>query len=115
MIGSVAAETEILTQILALKDDPVGFIHYAIPWGRAGTQFAQIDGPRKWQIEELRAIGEHTRAQRFALDNGLPLKIYKGAVSSGRGPGKSALFGMVALWHASTRIGAPTIVSANSE
>lgn len=115
MIAAPAQEAEILTQILALKDDPVGFIHYVIPWGRAGTPFAQVDGPRPWQIEELQAIGAHTREQVFALDNGLPLKVFKGAVSSGRGPGKSALFGMVALWHASTRIGAPTIVSANTE
>ena len=115
MIGSAAAESEILTQILALKDDPLGFIYYAIPWGRPGTPFEKFDGPRPWQIEELKAIGEHTRAQKFALENGLRSSVYKSAISSGRGPGKSALFGMVALWHASTRIGAPTIVSANTE
>ena len=115
MLAPAAQETEILTQILALKDDPVGFIHYVIPWGVSGTPFEKFDGPRPWQIEELRAIGEHTREQVFALENGLPLKVFKGAVASGRGPGKSALFGMVALWHASTRIGAPTIVSANTE
>ena len=115
MIGSVAAESEILTTILSLKDDPLKFIHYVIPWGVSGTPFADLKGPRRWQSEELEAIGEHTRAQRFALENGLPAKVYKSAISSGRGPGKSALFGMLALWHASTRIGAPTIVSANTE
>lgn len=115
MIGSAAAETEILTTILSLRDDPLSFIHYAIPWGREGTPFAQLKGPRKWQAEELKAMGEHTREQAFRLENGLPLTVYKSAISSGRGPGKSALFGMVALWHASTRIGAPTIVSANTE
>ena len=59
MLGSSAHEAEILTQILALKDDPVGFIHYAIPWGRAGTPFEKFSGPRRWQQEELKAIADY--------------------------------------------------------
>jgi hypothetical protein len=113
--GSPEAESEILAQILSLRDDPVGFVHYAIPWGRPDTPFANFKGPRAWQLEELEHIGEHTRKQVFAIENGLPLQVYKGAYSSGRGPGKSALFGMVALWAMSTRLGAPVIVSANVE
>ncbi|MGH8744457.1 MAG: hypothetical protein ACREUY_09295, partial [Burkholderiales bacterium] len=115
MIGSVAAESEIITQILALKDDIVSFVHYAIPWGRPGTPFANFSGPRRWQMEELQAISDHTREQVFRLENGLGPKVWKSSYSSGRGPGKSALFGMVALWHMSTCIGAPTIVAANTE
>lgn len=115
MLGSSAHEAEILTQILALKDDPVGFIHYAIPWGRAGTPFEKFSGPRRWQQEELKAIADHTQEQVFRAEQGLPLKVWKSAYSSGRGPGKSALLGMLALWHVSTRIGAPAIVSANTE
>jgi len=115
MRGSAEHESTILRDILALKDDPVRFVLYAYPWGRAGTPFAEFKGPRDWQMEELHALGEHTRAQAFALDQGFPLKVWKSAYASGRGPGKSALFGMVAHWHMSTRIGAPTIVSANTE
>jgi len=111
----MAAEAEILTQILALKNDPVGFVFYALPWGRAGTPFAEINGPRDWQLKELDAIGEHTRNNVFALENDLRAKVFKEAVSSGRGPGKTALFGMGSLWFTSTRIGAPCIVSANTE
>lgn len=113
--GTAAQETEIFTQILALRNDPVGFVHYAYPWGRPGTPFANFPGPRKWQLEELAAIGEHTREQEFRLEQGLPLKVWKSGYSSGRGPGKSALFGMCAHWHMSTRIGAPCIVAANTE
>jgi hypothetical protein len=51
----------------------------------------------------------------FALEQGLPLEVFKEALSSGRGPGKSALLAMIAHWHMSTRIGAPTIVAANTE
>lgn len=115
MLGTPALETEILTQVLALKDDPVGFVHYAYPWGRPGTPFANFTGPRKWQLEEFERIGEHVRKQRFADDNGLPLEVWRSAYASGRGPGKSAFFGMLAHWHMSTRIGAPTTVAANTE
>ncbi len=115
MLAHPAQETEILTQILALKDDPVGFAYYAYPWGRPGTPFENYNGPRDWQVEELTRIGEHVRQSKFAIENGLPAPIWRSAYSSGRGPGKSALFGMLAHWHASTRIGSTTIVAANTE
>ena len=115
MLGSAAHESEILTQILALKDDPVGFAFYAYPWGRAGTPFASYSGPRDWQLEELTLMGEHIRKSRFAIDNGLSAPIWKAAYSSGRGPGKSAKLGMTAHWLVSTHIGATAIISANTE
>ncbi len=115
MRGTPAAEAEILTQILALKDDPVGFVHYAYPWGRPGTPFEKLHGPRRWQMEDLKALAEHTQEQVFRHEQGLPLRMWKEARSSGRGPGKSAKFGMVAHWHLSTRIGSTAIVTANTE
>ena len=115
MIADLSQEAEILTQMLALRNDPLGFAYYAFPWGRAGTVFAQADGPRPWQVEELDRLGEHVRKQEFALENDLPLAMWKAAYSSGRGPGKSAFFGMVAHWLLSTHIGATTIVAANTE
>lgn len=115
MIGTAAAETEILTQALALRDDPVGFVHWAYPWGRPNTPFEKFSGPRRWQIEEFELIGEHVRKSRFAIDNGLPAPIWRSAYSSGRGPGKSAFFGMLSHWQMSTRIGSTCIVSANTE
>lgn len=113
MIGSAAQETEILTQTLALKDDPVGFAHWAYPWGKAGTPFEK--GLRRWQAEDLKRLGDHVQEQSFRYANGMALKVWKEARSSGRGPGKSAKLGIVAHWHMSTRIGAPTIVTANTE
>lgn len=115
MIASPAQEAEILTQILALKDDPVAFVHYVYPWGRANTPFEHLRGPRAWQLDDLKRIAEHTREQQFRLENGLPLKVYKDARSSGRGPGKSAKFAMLAHWHMSTHIGSTTTIAANTE
>jgi hypothetical protein len=115
VIGSAAQEAEILTAILALKNDPYGFVNYAYPWGRPGTAFERARAPRKWQCEDLIRLAEHTQEQHFRHENNLPLKVWKEARSSGRGPGKSAKFGMVAHWHASTHIGSTTIVTANTE
>jgi hypothetical protein len=113
VIGSSAHESEIFTQILALKDDPVGFAHYAYPWGRKGTPFEA--GLRRWQLEEIKALGDHTLEQSFRAANDLPLKVFKSAWSSGRGPGKSAALGITADWHMSAHIGSTTIVAANTE
>lgn len=104
-----------MAQILALRNDPVGFVAYVYPWGRAGTPFEKYSGPRKWQMEDLKRLADHVQEQAFRHENGLPLKVWKEARSSGRGPGKSAKFGMVAHWHMSTRIGSTTIVTANTE
>jgi hypothetical protein len=51
----------------------------------------------------------------FAHANGLPLDVFRAAWSSGRGPGKSAVMGMVAHWLVSTHIGAQAIIAANTE
>ena len=102
MIASPAQETEILVQALALRDDPVGFVFWAYPWNVPDTPFAGLEGPRAWQLEELEKVKAHLAANKFAQDNGLPLAIWRAAYSSGRGPGKSALLGMLAHWHIST-------------
>ena len=115
MKGTPEHESEILSQILSFKNDPVRFVFYAYPWGAPGTVLEKIRAPRRWQLADLERIGEHVREQAFRLENGLAPVVWKQSRSSGRGPGKSAEFGMVAHWHMSTHIGAPTIVSANTE
>lgn len=115
MLGSAAQEAEIMTQVLSFRNDPAGFVLWSYPWGQPGTPLEHIKGPRDWQMEELERIGEHVRKQEFCLANDLPLEIWRSAYSSGRGPGKSALKGMLAHWHSSTHLGSTTIVSANTE
>lgn len=115
MIGTLEDETEIITQALAFRNDPLGFVHWAYPWGAPGTPLERIPMPRQWQLEELAALGDHIRAQEFALANDLALKIYRAAWSSGRGPGKSAMLGMIAHYQLSTHFGSSVLVSANTE
>lgn len=115
MIGNRKQEIEILTQALALRDHPLEFAHWAYPWGKKGTPFEKWSGPRQWQSEELDALGKHIRAQKVAMDKGERLKVWMEALASGRGPGKTALFGMIGHWHLSTHIGSTGIVTANTE
>lgn len=98
-----------------LSENPYNFVIANYPWGQAGTPLAHSDGPRKWQREELLRIGEHLHEnlQRMSLRKA-PL-VYKRAVASGRGVGKSSLFSWLADWNISCHIGSTTIVSANNE
>ncbi|RPJ32016.1 MAG: terminase [Verrucomicrobiaceae bacterium] len=94
-----------------VKDDPEAFVLFCFPWGQPNTPLAKFSGPRKWQREVLRSIGDHIKAN----DGKLQMDTLRQAVSSGRGIGKSALVSWLILWMMTTRIGATVIVSANSE
>lgn len=78
------------------------------PWGKPGSPLEHFSGPRKWQCEVLEDIRQY-------IARGHKDGMYKLAVSSGRGIGKSALVAWVVYWMMSTRIGSSTIVTANTE
>ena len=84
---------------------------YTFPWGQPGTPLEHFTGPRKWQREVLRELGEAIKANDGKID----YDTFRMATSSGRGIGKSALVSWLVLWMLTTRIGSTTIVSANSE
>ena len=115
MIYTLKDEQEIIARCRMFKDDPYGFVHWVYPWGVPGTPLANMEGPRRWQIEELLQLGEAIKNshQKRALE--IPLELYKAAWSSGRGPGKSGLFGMLAHWMVSCHFGASVQLSANTE
>ena len=94
-----------------IKDDPEAWVMFAFPWGRKGTPLERYAGPRKWQRKILREIAQHIKANNGKVN----YDVFRLAVASGRGIGKSALVSWLVLWMLSTRIGSTTIVSANSE
>lgn len=98
-----------------IKDNPLAFVMFAFPWGQEGTPLANFKGPRKWQEDELRRIGEHLRKQKEAHALGLPMEVYKSATTSGRGSGKSSLVAWLNLWMLSTQLGTTCITTANTE
>ena len=95
----------------ALKDDPLKFVLWLFPWGKVGTPLEHFSGPRKWQRDVLREMAGHIK------DNGgkIDFDVFRMAISSGRGIGKSALVSWLVIWMLTTRIGSTVIVSANSE
>jgi hypothetical protein len=95
----------------AIKDDPETFVLFAFPWGTQGTPLEHHRGPRKWQRDVLREIKQHIQKNKTVT----AFEVFKMAVSSGRGIGKSALVSWIVLWMITTRIGSSVIVSANSE
>lgn len=110
-------EKQLLTDILGFSHDPEGFVEYVYPWGEPGTPLEHATGPRGWQREVLQEARHQVASNQFALDNDLleSLSIFKLAIASGRGIGKSAEFGMLTNWMLSTHIGSSVIVTANTE
>ena len=99
-------EDEILTDIEEFYDDPLGFIHYAFPWGEKGTLLEDFKGPDTWQREQLERVG-----QAFRDD---PETTIKEAVASGHGIGKSCETAWIILWAMSTRPHLNGVVTANT-
>ena len=95
----------------SIKDDPLAFVLLAFPWSEKGTPLEHFTGPRRWQRQILGDLRDHIRQNNGKVD----FDVFREAVASGRGIGKSALVSWLVLWMLSTRIGSTTIVSANSE
>ena len=99
----------------AFRDNPYLFVMYAFPWGQKGTPLERFEGPREWQKRELEAIATHIRANKMRVNRGEDPLVYKLAVASGRGIGKSSLVAWIVLWMMSCHYGSTTIVSANTD
>ena len=106
----------ILEQVLC--DDfyysPYKFAMWAYGWGEGDLK--QFSGPREWQKTIMLDIEKYL-VEGLSLQNALGLvgDYYRHAVASGRGPGKSALVGMLAHWFLSTRVGGSVWVAANGK
>lgn len=98
-----------------VKENPYAFVMAAFPWLEPKTPLEHFDGPRKWQKEVLLEIADFIKENKRLLAAGKDPKVYKLAVSSGRGPGKSALVAWLSLWMMSCVIGSTTIITANTD
>lgn len=99
-----------------LANDPRAFVRYAYPWGRPGTPLEHLSGPRNWQDRILKDMAQYLHNARIKKEmTGELAAMFKAAIASGRGIGKSATFGWLSHWMVSTRIGSSVWVAANSE
>ena len=110
------SQAAILTRMLGedFYFSPYKFAIWAYAWGEGDLR--SFDGPRKWQREVMEDIESYLRNEIHNKRSGKDIgDFYRHAVASGRGPGKSALVGMLAHWFMSTRIGGSVWVAANGE
>lgn len=110
-------EHQLFSHILSpeLVSDPYNFVMFAFPWGQKHTPLENYKGPRQWQVEVLTEVRDHYLKQLRNEVLGDPFEVFRMAVASGRGIGKSALVSWLTLWFLSTRLGSTVIVAANSE
>lgn len=99
-----------------IRDDPRAFVRLVYPWGKPNTPLAEIAGPRNWQDQVMLEIARYIRDARNhqQVHNDLP-DMFRKAIASGRGIGKSAKFAWLAHWLVSTRLGSSVWVAANGE
>ena len=103
-----AREVKLIDQCVQYAADPLGFVLAMFPWREPGELVDQ-DGPREWQRDILRTIGDRLKAGAELQD---AIQI---AVASGHGIGKSALMAWVILWSISTMRHARGVVTANTD
>lgn len=96
---------DLLEELAGFSDDPLGFVHFAFPWGEPGELEDQA-GPEWWQREILEALA----AGLIDVSEAILL-----ARTSGHGIGKSALVAWIILWGISTFADTKGVVTANTE
>lgn len=110
-----ADELQLIAQLLEFRDDPYAFVMFAFPWGKPNGPLENHTGPRGWQKRALIKMRDHIAKNHNRVRQGVDPELMKMARSSGRGIGKSAFLGWVALWMFSCIPSSTVIVSANTE
>jgi hypothetical protein len=104
------ADDKALAQDLAgFSHNPLGYVRYAFPWGKKGTELEHKTGPRDWQKRILVTIGELLKQ---GVDRETAIQM---AVASGHGIGKSALVSWLVKWALETHEDTKGVVTANTE
>jgi len=117
-IYDIRGERQLMTELWdpRLADNLNEFVRFVYPWGKAGTPLAELKGPRNWQDTLLKDITEYIqKAKNHKQIFDATPDMFKAAIASGRGIGKSAFFAWLAHWLVTTRIGASAWVYANGE
>lgn len=83
---------EIAERFLDFEFDPLGFVMWAFPWGKPGSDLEYEDGPEQWQRDQLNRIGAKLKA------GGNLGAVIKEFISAGHGVGKSAEVSWLILW-----------------
>ena len=85
---SVEVNKKLAEHIARFRNDPLGFVMFAWPWGQPG-KLANKTGPEPWQTELLTRLGEHCQVNADLREVGLDYEVWRSAVASGHGVGKA--------------------------
>lgn len=117
-------QREVAELVAAHYADPYGFVLAAFPWGQQyyyDTDGSQLQNPlwhrkiEQWQKEELVRLGEHIRDNLIRVSLGLELKVYRVAIASGHGVGKSAFVAWLIIFLMATRVDTRGVVTASTQ
>jgi len=110
MTAAQSVDIELADQVAEFIDDPLGFVHFAYPWGSG--ELAGEEGPDRNQTQFLRDLGREVAKRGFnRTDPVMPILM---AASSGHGTGKSTMGAWIAGWILSTRPMCIGTVTANT-
>lgn len=112
-----------LAELVALYyDDPLGFVMAIFPWGEpflpdgSPNPLARKRGPEDWQRDLLTDVGKHIRenADLGAMGR-VDRFVWRSAIASGHGVGKSAVVAWLVIFFMSTRVDTRIGVTANTQ
>jgi hypothetical protein len=113
-VVSVDTQRRLAESIAQFRYDPLGFVMFAFPWGQPGTSLARKSGPEPWQRDLLIALGNHMIENAHRRELEIDMEVWRSAVASGHGVGKSALVAWLIIFMMSTRVNCRGVVTANT-
>lgn len=114
-------EAKLSEYVGSFYSDPYGFVMAVFPWGEpllpdgSLNPLASKAGPEPWQREMLEAIGRHIEENNVLLSMGLDPMVWRSAVASGHGVGKSALVAWLHYFFMSTRKRTRGVTTASTQ
>lgn len=118
---SVGTETQLAEYVAGFYDDPYGFVMAMYPWGEefladgAANPLKGKHGPEPWQEDILRDLGRHIQENMLRRSMELDMKVWRSAIASGHGVGKSALVAWLIQFFMSTRADTRAVVTASTQ
>lgn len=118
---NIKTETELAEFVAQFYADPYGFVMAMFPWGEPllpdGRENPLKDkkGPEPWQRDLLIELGEHIKENVLLSSMGLEMLVWKSAIASGHGVGKSAEVAWIILFLMSTRVDTRGAVTASTQ
>lgn len=114
-------ESKLAAFVAGFYDDPYGFVMAMWPWGMSTLPDGSPNplkgkkGPEPWQKELLVKLGDHIKKNIQAADIGMEMEVWRSAIASGHGVGKSAIVAWLIYFFMSTRADTRGVVTASTQ